>query len=79
MTVRPTASARAVEVVLSLGAIHTPKLLMQSGVGDRSELQRHGIPVVHHLPGVGQNLQDHPAFGLMWEYPVPLPARNNGR
>jgi choline dehydrogenase len=51
---------------------------MQSGVGDRTELQRHGIPVVHHLPGVGQNLQDHPAFGLMWEYPVPLPARNSG-
>jgi choline dehydrogenase len=66
------------EVVLSVGAIHTPKLLMQSGVGDRTELQRHGIPVVQHLPGVGQNLQDHPAFGLTWEYPVPLPARNTG-
>src|SRR5215831_16114328 len=47
------------EVVLSLGAIHTPKLLMQSGIGDEAELQRLGIPLVQHLPGVGQNFQDH--------------------
>jgi choline dehydrogenase len=66
------------EVVLSLGAIHTPKVLMQSGIGECTELQRHGIPVVQHLPGVGQNLQDHPGFGLIWEYPVPLAARNTG-
>ena len=56
------------EVVLSLGAIHSPKILMQSGIGDRAELQRFGIPVVQHLPGVGQNFQDHPAFGCVWEY-----------
>jgi choline dehydrogenase len=66
------------EVVLSLGAIHTPKVLMQSGIGDQAELQRHGIPVVQHLPGVGKNLQDHPAFGCVWEYQQPLPPRNNG-
>jgi choline dehydrogenase len=66
------------EVVLSLGAIHTPKVLMQSGIGECTELQRHGIPVVQHLPGVGQNLQDHPGFGLSWEYPLPLAARNTG-
>jgi choline dehydrogenase len=66
------------EVVLSLGAIHTPKVLMQSGIGDRTELQRHGIPVVQHLPGVGQNLQDHPRFDCVWEYQQPLPPRNNG-
>jgi choline dehydrogenase len=66
------------EVVLSLGAIHTPKVLMQSGVGDRSELQRHGIPMVQHLPGVGQNLQDHPAFGSTWESTLPLVPRNTG-
>ena len=47
------------EVVLSLGAIHTPKVLMQSGIGDQVELQRLGIPLVQHLPGVGQNFQDH--------------------
>jgi choline dehydrogenase len=66
------------EVVLSLGAIHTPKVLMQSGIGDRAELQRIGIPVVHHLPGVGQNLQDHPGFDCVWEYQQPLAPRNTG-
>jgi choline dehydrogenase len=66
------------EVVLSLGAIHTPKVLMQSGIGDRAELQRHGIPIVQHLPGVGQNLQDHPGFDCVWEYQHPLPPRNTG-
>ncbi|MEI9980896.1 MAG: GMC family oxidoreductase N-terminal domain-containing protein [Edaphobacter sp.] len=66
------------EVVLSLGAIHTPKVLMQSGVGDETELQRFGIPVVQHLPGVGQNLQDHPAFGCIWEYSEPLAPHNTG-
>jgi len=56
------------EVVLSLGAINTPKVLMQSGVGDQAELHRFGIPLVEHLPGVGQNLQDHVALlGMIWE------------
>jgi choline dehydrogenase len=66
------------EVVLSLGAIHTPKVLMQSGIGDQTDLQRHGIPVVQHLPGVGENLQDHPLFACVWEYQQPLAPRNNG-
>jgi choline dehydrogenase len=66
------------EVVLCLGAIHTPKLLMQSGIGNHAELQRHGIPVVQHLLGVGQNLQDHPRFDCVWEYQQPLPPRNTG-
>jgi choline dehydrogenase len=65
------------EVVLSLGAIHTPKVLMQSGIGDEAELRRFGIPVVRHLPGVGQNLQDHVGFGCVWEYREALPPRNN--
>jgi choline dehydrogenase len=56
------------EVVLSLGAIHTPKVLMQSGVGDEVELRRLAIPVLQHLPGVGQNFQDHVAFDCVWEY-----------
>jgi len=55
------------EVILSLGAIHTPKLLMQSGIGDESELKRVGIPVLEALPGVGRNLNDHVAFGCVWE------------
>jgi choline dehydrogenase len=63
-----TTQVRAgLEVVLSLGAINTPKVLMQSGVGDQSELVRLGIPMVQHLPGVGRNFQDHVAFGCVWE------------
>jgi choline dehydrogenase len=65
------------EVVLSLGAIQTPKVLMQSGIGDQGELRRFGIPVVQHLPGVGQNFQDHARFGCVWEYSEALPPRNN--
>ena len=64
------------EVVLSLGAIQTPKVLMQSGIGDQAELLRLGIPVLQHLPGVGQNLQDHVAFDCVWEYREALPPRN---
>lgn len=57
------------EVVLSLGAIHTPKMLMQSGIGDEAELRRVGITVRQHLPGVGRNLQDHFGFDCVWEFP----------
>jgi choline dehydrogenase len=55
------------EVILSLGAIQTPKLLMQSGIGDEAELTNAGITVRHALPGVGRNLHDHVAFGCVWE------------
>ncbi|MDE2427559.1 MAG: choline dehydrogenase [Burkholderiales bacterium] len=50
------------EILLAAGAFQTPQLLMLSGVGDAQALQKLGIPVVHDLPGVGQNLQDHPDF-----------------
>uniref|UniRef100_A0A1Y9H2B9 Glucose-methanol-choline oxidoreductase N-terminal domain-containing protein n=1 Tax=Anopheles dirus TaxID=7168 RepID=A0A1Y9H2B9_9DIPT len=53
----------AKEIVLSAGALNSPHLLMLSGVGPRDQLQRHGIRVIHELPGVGQNLQDHVAAG----------------
>jgi choline dehydrogenase len=66
------------EVVLSLGAIHTPKVLMLSGIGDEAELRRLGLPVIQHLPGVGQNFQDHFGIGCVWEYQQPLAPRNNG-
>ncbi len=69
--------AAGLEVVLSLGAIHTPKVLMQSGIGDQAELHRLGIPVVQHLPGVGRNFQDHVAVDCVWEYREALPPRNN--
>lgn len=56
-----TLSARANrEVIVSCGAIQSPKLLMLSGIGPASYLQSMGIPVLQHLPGVGENLQEHP-------------------
>ncbi len=56
---RAQRSVRAGEVILCGGAINTPQLLQLSGVGGRSLLEQHGIDVVHDLPGVGENLQDH--------------------
>jgi choline dehydrogenase-like flavoprotein len=59
------------EVIVASGAFQTPQLLMLSGVGDATALGKHGIASVHHLPGVGQNLQDHPdfVFGYMSDNP----------
>jgi choline dehydrogenase len=66
------------EIILCLGAIHTPKILMLSGVGDAGQSARHGIPIVQHLPGVGQNFHDHILVaGCVWEYRQPEPPRNN--
>jgi len=47
------------EVILCAGSIGSPQLLQLSGIGPTPLLQRHAIPVVHDLPGVGENLQDH--------------------
>jgi choline dehydrogenase len=48
-----------IETVLAAGSIGSPAILQRSGIGEPAFLQRLGIPVVHALPGVGQNLQDH--------------------
>lgn len=50
------------EVIVSAGSINSPKLLKLSGVGPAAELREHGITVLHELPGVGENLQDHLEF-----------------
>jgi choline dehydrogenase len=50
------------ELILSGGPINSPQLLKLSGVGAAAELRSHGIPVIHDLPGVGENLQDHLEF-----------------
>ena len=55
---RHTARA-AQEVVLAAGAINSPQLLLLSGIGPAEELRARGVSVVHDLPGVGKNLQDH--------------------
>ncbi len=54
------------EVILCGGAIHSPQLLMLSGIGPATHLKDHGIAVLHDLPGVGQNLQDHPIAVTVW-------------
>lgn len=53
---------RAREVILSMGTIHSPAMLMRSGIGDAKLLQQQGIPVLANRPGVGQNLQNHAAL-----------------
>jgi choline dehydrogenase len=56
--------AHAGEVVLSGGAVNSPHLLLLSGVGPQAQLKQHDLSVVADLPGVGQNLQDHPLSGV---------------
>ena len=63
------------EVILSAGAINSPKLLMLSGVGDAKALRSLGIEVVADVPGVGQNLQDHPRVSsVVFKYRGKMPA-----
>ena len=64
--------AEAVEVILSAGALKTPHLLQVSGVGNTPDLERAGIAVKHHLPGVGTNLHDHPSVLIKYESDRPL-------
>jgi 5-(hydroxymethyl)furfural/furfural oxidase len=52
------------EIILSAGAIHSPALLMRSGIGPAEHLHEHGLAVAADRPGVGCNLQDHPLAGL---------------
>ena len=57
------------EVILSAGAFTSPQLLLMSGIGPADHLQALGIDVVHHLPGVGENLQDHLEVHISWTGP----------
>jgi choline dehydrogenase len=54
------------EVILSGGAVNSPQLLMLSGVGPAAHVREIGLDVLVDLPGVGENLHDHPAAGLVW-------------
>jgi len=55
------------EVILSSGAIGSPHIMLLSGVGPADNLGEIGIPVIHELPGVGQNLRDHPMVFTTWQ------------
>lgn len=66
-----TISARR-EVIVCAGAIDTPALLMRSGVGPASHLAALGIPVVADVPGIGENLNDHPEGLIVWESARPV-------
>jgi choline dehydrogenase len=60
------------EVLLAAGTISSPQLLMLSGVGPPAELAACGVPLVHALPGVGRNLQDHQSLAVMFSSRKPL-------
>ena len=54
------------EIILSAGAIHSPHLLLLSGVGPADELRPHGIAPIHDLPGVGRNMKNHPSVNIVF-------------
>jgi choline dehydrogenase-like flavoprotein len=58
------------EVILSAGSIGSPQLLLLSGIGPADHLRSVGVPVNHDLPGVGENLHDHPYVVCIWESSV---------
>lgn len=61
------------ETIICAGAVDTPRLLLHSGIGPRAQLEELGIPVVKDIPGVGENLLDHPESIIMWELNKPVP------
>ncbi|SAL87498.1 choline dehydrogenase [Caballeronia arvi] len=67
------------EVILSSGALQTPQLLMLSGVGDAVALRDKGIKVVHDLPAVGKNLQDHLQSRLIYKCTKPITTNDDLR
>jgi choline dehydrogenase len=64
------------EVLLCAGAVDSPRLLMHSGIGPKADLEKLGIPVAHDLPGVGENLLDHPESVIVWETNGPIPENS---
>ncbi len=67
------------EVILCAGTVNSPQLLMLSGIGPVDELKRHGIPVLHDLPGVGRNLQDHVDCVIAYACTQPITLHRNLR
>ena len=65
------------EVILAAGSLQSPQLLQLSGVGPQALLQQVGIPVVHDLPGVGENLQDHLQLRLIFKCTKPITTNDD--
>jgi choline dehydrogenase len=65
------------EVILAAGALQSPQLLQLSGIGPGALLQRHGIPVLADLPGVGANLQDHLALRILYKCTKPVTTNDD--
>ncbi|KAF2021551.1 GMC oxidoreductase [Aaosphaeria arxii CBS 175.79] len=61
------------ETILCAGAVDTPRLLLLSGLGPKEQLTSLNIPVVKDIPGVGENLLDHPESIILWELNAPVP------
>ncbi|KAE8141471.1 hypothetical protein BDV38DRAFT_206587 [Aspergillus pseudotamarii] len=61
------------ETILCAGAVDTPRLMLLSGLGPQNQLSSLGIEVVRDIPGVGENLLDHPETIIMWELNRPVP------
>lgn len=62
------------ETILCAGAVDTPRLMLLSGIGPRQQLEDLSIPVVRDIPGVGENLLDHPESIILWELNKPVPV-----
>ncbi len=60
------------EIIVAAGSVDTPRLLLYSGIGPRKDLERLGIDVVADLPGVGENLIDHPESIIIWKLRKPM-------
>ena len=67
------------EIIVSAGALQSPQLLQLSGVGPAPLLQSFGIPVIQHLPGVGENLQDHLQLRLIYKVTRPITTNDELR
>jgi choline dehydrogenase len=65
------------EIILAGGAINTPQILQLSGIGNSEHLSKFGIETVHHLPGVGENLQDHLEVYVQYQCKKPVSLQPN--
>jgi choline dehydrogenase-like flavoprotein len=63
------------ETILCAGAVDTCRLMLLSGIGPKDQLAFISVPLVHDLPGVGENLLDHPESIIMWELNAPIPPQ----